>query len=127
MTDFEEKSRIQLARDRTGWASERTLLANERNFSAWLRTGLAALGAGLGIGKLLGSLGMPMITRTIGVVCIIMSGTVFIIAWWRYKQIYEDLADQGMRVTPMWMIHLIIIGMLLSDVLAIILMFTTSR
>lgn len=29
-------------------ASERTLLAAERTFSAWIRTGLAALGGGFG-------------------------------------------------------------------------------
>ena len=38
------ENRRELARDRTDWALHRTQLAVERTFSAWLRTGLAALG-----------------------------------------------------------------------------------
>lgn len=34
--------------DRTELAEDRTLLANERTFAGWLRTGLAAIGIGVG-------------------------------------------------------------------------------
>ena len=33
---------------RTEFAEDRTLLANERTFASWLRTGYAAIGVGLG-------------------------------------------------------------------------------
>ncbi len=36
------------APDRTDLAEDRTLLANERTFAGWLRTGLAAIGIGVG-------------------------------------------------------------------------------
>ena len=41
-------SKSQMAQDRTDWAEDRTVLANERSFAAWLRTGMAAVGIGLG-------------------------------------------------------------------------------
>ncbi|SRR6056297_878808 len=41
-----EKS--DLAEQRTSWAADRTLLANERTFAGWMRTGLSAVAIGLG-------------------------------------------------------------------------------
>lgn len=40
--------RLDLAEERTDLAEDRTLLANERTFSGWVRTGLAAIGVGIG-------------------------------------------------------------------------------
>lgn len=56
----------KLARERTDLARQRNLLANERTFSAWLRTGLSAMVAGLGIARLLGSGGSLLIARSSG-------------------------------------------------------------
>jgi len=49
-----DSHKAMLAEERTDLARQRNLLANERTFSAWLRTGLAAVIAGLGIARLLG-------------------------------------------------------------------------
>lgn len=38
----------ELARARTKWAEDRTVLANERTFSGWARTGLTSLAVALG-------------------------------------------------------------------------------
>ena len=40
--------RTELAETRTDMAEDRTLLANERTFAGWMRTGLSAVGIGLG-------------------------------------------------------------------------------
>lgn len=37
-----------VTQDRTSLAQDRTLLANERTFAGWVRTGLAAVGIGVG-------------------------------------------------------------------------------
>ncbi|MDQ2094032.1 YidH family protein [Rhodalgimonas zhirmunskyi] len=37
------------AEKRTNWAEDRTLLAAERTFAAWLRTGLASVGIAIGL------------------------------------------------------------------------------
>lgn len=39
---------VGLARDRTQLAEDRTVLAHERSFASWIRTGMAAVGIGLG-------------------------------------------------------------------------------
>jgi putative membrane protein len=46
----------ELAEQRTGLAQERTVLANERTFAGWVRTGLAAVGVGLGFHALFNKL-----------------------------------------------------------------------
>ena len=43
-----DRGRADLARDRTDLAEDRTVLAHERSFASWVRTGLAAVGIGLG-------------------------------------------------------------------------------
>lgn len=39
----------ELADVRTAWAEDRTLLANERTFASWMRTGMAAVALALGL------------------------------------------------------------------------------
>lgn len=39
----------ELAEHRTDWAEDRTILANERTFAGWMRTGMAAVGVALGL------------------------------------------------------------------------------
>lgn len=46
------KERDELAEDRTDLAEDRTILAHERSFAGWLRTGMAAVGIGLGFNAL---------------------------------------------------------------------------
>ncbi|ART78870.1 YidH family protein [Oceanisphaera avium] len=38
-----------LAHTRTQWAEDRTMLANERTFAGWMRTGMAAIALALGL------------------------------------------------------------------------------
>lgn len=47
-----ENDRNELAQSRTELAENRTALAQERRYASWLRTGLAAVGVGLGFGAL---------------------------------------------------------------------------
>ncbi len=50
----DRKDSQQLAQDRTDWAEDRTMMANERTFAGWMRTGLAAIGIGIGFNALFG-------------------------------------------------------------------------
>ncbi|MET1756585.1 DUF202 domain-containing protein [Novosphingobium sp. RD2P27] len=45
-----------LAEDRTDLAEDRTVLAHERSYAGWVRTGMAAVGIGLGLNALFRSL-----------------------------------------------------------------------
>ena len=50
------EERTEFAEKRTDWAEDRTIMANERTFAGWMRTGLAAVGIGLGFNALFGKL-----------------------------------------------------------------------
>lgn len=73
-------SRNELAAERTEWAEDRTLLANERTFAGWLRTGLAAVGIGVGFQALFGRLEPPYLARIIATVFVLTGVFVFIAA-----------------------------------------------
>jgi len=49
MTDKNEK-----AQARTDWAEDRTIMANERTFNAWLGTGLGGVGVAIGLKAVFG-------------------------------------------------------------------------
>lgn len=39
----------EMAETRTAWAEDRTMLANERTFAGWMRTGMASIALALGL------------------------------------------------------------------------------
>ena len=87
------------ARDRTDLARQRNLLANERTFSAWLRTGLSAVVAGLAIARLLGSVDSLLVARSIGVILVLTGGGIYVLAFWRYGQVSRSLEQENMSRT----------------------------
>ncbi|UWP91688.1 DUF202 domain-containing protein [Aliiroseovarius crassostreae] len=50
-TDTDNQSK---AETRTRWAEDRTIMANERTFSAWMGTGLGAVGVAIGLKAVFG-------------------------------------------------------------------------
>lgn len=63
----------ELASERTDLAEDRTVLANERTFAGWMRTGLAAVGIGLGFNALFGKMEPTWLPKAIAT-CFIVSG-----------------------------------------------------
>lgn len=75
MTDKDE-----LANQRTDLAEDRTVLANERTFAGWMRTGLAAVGIGVGFNALFDEMEPSWLPRAIAS-CFILAGlTIFYLA-----------------------------------------------
>lgn len=109
-----------MSRERTDLALQRTLLANERTYSAWLRTGLTAVAAGLGIAELLESISMPGLTRGIGIILILAGMATYFVAMWRYRQTCNDLRYKELGLTPCWMLNLLAVSLLLSTILSLI-------
>ncbi len=115
--------RTEMAAERTDHAMQRSLLANERTFSAWFRTGLAGVVAGLGIVRLMGETGMPWISRAIGTIFILAGIMVFAMALWRYEKLADELRFDGAKVTPVWVLLGLVGAMIAAAVLAVILLF----
>ncbi len=70
----------KLASERTEWAEDRTLLANERTFAGWMRTGLASVGLGVGFHALFGKLEPPNLARGIATLFVVTGIFVFLAA-----------------------------------------------
>jgi putative membrane protein len=75
-----DKDRNELAEDRTDWAEDRTLMANERTFAGWMRTGLAAVGVGLGFNALFGKIEPAWAGKAIASAFIVIGVFVFVAA-----------------------------------------------
>ncbi len=118
-----DSHKAMLAEERTDLARQRNLLANERTFSAWLRTGLAAVIAGLGIARLLDPGSELWAARVLGAIFILAGGISCVIALWRYEQGYRELEVKGSKGLPIWLPTVLTFGLLAGAVLAFILLF----
>ena len=79
-------------------ASERTLLAAERTFSAWIRTGLAALGGGLAVARALvfNSQVHKVLAHVIGGLLVIWGAGVFVYVIIHYHRTCVRLSQEGL-------------------------------
>ncbi len=66
-----------LAQTRTEWSEDRTILANERTFAAWYRTGLASLAVALGFQALFRSTDPTWVVKAGASVFVISAFVVF--------------------------------------------------
>jgi len=78
-------------------ASERTLLAAERTFSAWIRTGLAGVGGGLAVPRVLkfSSYEHLTVAHLIGALLVIWGASIFIYAIIDYRRTCKRLKHHG--------------------------------
>lgn len=75
-TDLAEQ-RTDWAERRTDWAEDRTIMANERTFAGWMRTGLAAVGIGLGFNALFGKLEPAWLPKALATGFILIAIAIF--------------------------------------------------
>ena len=97
-----------LSSTRTAWPEDRTLLANERTFAGWMRTGLAAVGIGLGFNALFGKLEPWWLPRAIATIFIIIGLFVFYMAQRNGCRVQSRLSAHD--ATPMQGMNLKIIA-----------------
>ncbi len=111
--------RTDLAEDRTDWAEDRTIMANERTFAGWMRTGLAAVGIGLGFNALFGKLEPLWIPKAIATLFMIIGIFIFWIAQQNGCAVQNRLNSH--RATPVKPNNLrIISGLMATGAIALI-------
>jgi len=78
-------------------ALERTLLAAHRTFSAWIRTGLAGVGGGLAVARVLifKSYEHQVVAHVIGALLVIWGASIFIYAIIDYRRTCARLMQEG--------------------------------
>ena len=116
-----------LARNRTELARDRTILATERTFSAWVRTGLAAMATGLGVVHLLDVPSMPWITLSMGSILVTLGGGTFVIAFYRYTRLLRKLSDGRHTTVLIWLSTALTALLLIAVVIALVLVFHSTR
>jgi putative membrane protein len=83
------------------FALDRTVLANERTYTAWIRTGLTALAAGVAFEKFMADVIPHWGTLTIAVILIAFSGVAFFVAAWRYTHLGIRLGREDVKRVPL--------------------------
>jgi len=84
-------------RDIQRWlAYERTHLANERTYAAWLRTGLSVAAVGIAVGHFIPeNVRAPVLSLTLGTGFVVAGVALIAFGAYRYGQTHGDLADVG--------------------------------
>jgi len=118
-TNNAERSSLTLALDRT-------VLANERTYQAWLRTGIGALASGLAVARFLKeSLPLWMLLM-IATILIVLSIAAFMQAAWRYCNLHVRIAQLDVDVMPRWIVITISGFLSFCSVLALVGLFLSA-
>lgn len=67
----------KLADTRTQWAEDRTVLANERTFAAWMRTGMASVALALGLKAVFRVTDYPILAKSVAELFILCAIFIF--------------------------------------------------
>jgi len=102
------------------YALDRTVLANERTFAAWIRTGLAALVGGLAVERIFLGVHPAWLIRFVAVILILFSAGAFLLAVWRYAHLGIRLQALDVRLVPTRLATAMGIVMVLCSLLSLL-------
>ncbi|MEO1362747.1 MAG: DUF202 domain-containing protein [Pseudomonadota bacterium] len=74
--------------ERTKWAEDRTILANERTFSSWMGTGLGAVGIAIGLKAVFGATDPTWVAK---LVASLFLGIAILLYWTAQRQACKTL------------------------------------
>lgn len=87
----------EMARDRTGWAEDRTVLVNERIFAGRIRTGLMSVGMGLTLQAIFKATEPTWAAKATSSVFVIVGIVIFYAAWRKSSQAVERLSAHSIE------------------------------
>jgi putative membrane protein len=102
------------------WTLERTRLAKERTFAAWLRTGLGATIAGVGLVKLLPDVSPDWLVQAMGFLLVITGMAIFILGYRTYHNVIKKLEKEGFEGLPSRSMVILTASFMLMGVVALI-------
>ena len=112
----------ELARERTDFAEDRTVLANERTFAGWLRTGYAGIGIGLAFNALFGRVEPGWIAKLIATGFLLIAVMIFVGAERRSCAVFSRLEThkvQSVKLTNIRVLAYASIGATMALIAAI--------
>jgi putative membrane protein len=114
MTDPDPHPPAGPARFRTDLAEDRTILASERTFASWLRTGLAAIGIALGFHALFGRIQPVWLPRAVATAFLVIAVMIFLAAERRACAVRDRLHAHEVETIKITRIRLITIVAVLA-------------
>lgn len=105
---------------RSDYTEDRTLLANERTYAAWIRTGLAALVAGIAFERFVPGTIPFWSVRVIAVILILYSAACFYLAFWRYRHLGAKFPHLKLLVISTPFIAMLTMLLILASFLALV-------
>ncbi len=87
----------ELADTRTAWAEDRTVLANERTFAGWMRTGMACVALALGLKAVFKDTTYPMLAKSVAELFILASVMVFGSAVINSRKARQRMSDHDVK------------------------------
>lgn len=116
MNDPDAQPSAEPARFRTDLAEDRTVLASERTFASWLRTGLAAIGIALGFHALFGRIQPVWLPRAVATAFLVIAVIIFVAAERRACAVRARLHPHEVETIKITRIRLITIVAVLATV-----------
>lgn len=98
-----------LARVRTDFAEDRTVLSNERTFASWVRTGFAGIGIGLGFHALFGRIEPLWVPRAVATAFLLIAIIIFLAADRRACTVIRRLHTHQVETVKIGVVRLITI------------------
>lgn len=93
----------------TKWAYERTILANERTYIAWLRTGLSITGGSAIFIRLLGDVEPSWLVNLLAVIMGLVGVVTVIVSTQGYRNMHRKLDQVAPSFLPHWLVILIVV------------------
>ena len=97
----------ELARVRTDFAEDRTVLANERTFASWVRTGFAGIGIGLAFHALFGRIEPLWVPRAVATAFLVIAIIIFLAAERRACHVIRRLHTHQVETVKVGVVRLI--------------------
>ena len=116
MAEENPQDQDRLARVRTDFSEDRTVLANERTFAGWLRTGYAGIGIGLAFNALFSRVDPPWIPKLIATVFLLIAVVIFIAAERRACAVFSRLETHQIKSVKVSSVRAITITSVLATV-----------
>lgn len=88
------------AKRRTRWAEDRTILANERTFSAWMGMGLGAVGIAIGLKAVFGATEPTWVAKLAATFFLAIAIVVYWLAERQAKKTLERLRERDAEAMP---------------------------
>ncbi|MFV1959322.1 MAG: YidH family protein [Planctomycetota bacterium] len=100
-------------------ACERTRLAQERTFAAWLRTGLSLLVGGAALAELVPSSPASWVFDAVAALLIFTAGVLFAVGHASHRKAVRRMRASGLEEPP-WVLALVTTALLVATFLAFV-------